>query len=167
MALQMYFLHNEYSINYSYVFLKLQINFVKVQILGFRSYFNQSGTSLVVQWLRLCPPNTGDVVSTPGQGTTFHKPQLKILHTATKTQRSQTVFFFLINKPELLDLLHSKLKVKHTLSYIKQIANGNSLYDSGNSSLTLCNNPEGWDEEADGREVQEGGDICIPMADSC
>ena len=94
MALQMYFLHNEYSINYSYVFLKLQINFVKVQILGFRSYFNQSGTSLVVQWLRLCPPNTGDVVSTPGQGTTFHKPQLKILHTATKTQRSQTVIFF-------------------------------------------------------------------------
>ena len=27
----------------------------------------------------------------------------------------------------------------------------------------LCINLEGWD----GREVQEGGDICIPMADSC
>ena len=26
---------------------------------------------------------------------------------------------------------------------------------------------EGWDGERDGREVQEGGDICIPMADSC
>ena len=26
---------------------------------------------------------------------------------------------------------------------------------------------EGWDGEGDGREVQEGGDICIPMADSC
>ena len=26
---------------------------------------------------------------------------------------------------------------------------------------------EGWDGEGDGREVQNGGDICIPMADSC
>ena len=24
-----------------------------------------------------------------------------------------------------------------------------------------------WDGEGDGREVQNGGDICIPMADSC
>ena len=31
----------------------------------------------------------------------------------------------------------------------------------------LCNNLEGWDGEGDGREVQKGGDICIPMADSC
>ena len=31
----------------------------------------------------------------------------------------------------------------------------------------LCINLEGWDWEADGREVQKGGDICIPMADSC
>ena len=29
----------------------------------------------------------------------------------------------------------------------------------------LCINPEGWDGEEDGREVQEGGDIHIPMAD--
>ena len=27
----------------------------------------------------------------------------------------------------------------------------------------LCINLEGWD----GREVQKGGDICIPVADSC
>ena len=27
--------------------------------------------------------------------------------------------------------------------------------------------PRGWDEEGDGREDQKGGDICIPMADSC
>ena len=27
--------------------------------------------------------------------------------------------------------------------------------------------PRGWDGEEDGREVQKGGDICIPMADSC
>ena len=31
----------------------------------------------------------------------------------------------------------------------------------------LCVNLERWDGERDGREVQKGGDICIPMADSC
>ena len=30
----------------------------------------------------------------------------------------------------------------------------------------LCINLEEWDAEGDGREVQKGGDICIPMADS-
>ena len=30
----------------------------------------------------------------------------------------------------------------------------------------LCDNPEGWDGVGCGRQVQEGGDICIPMADS-
>ena len=31
----------------------------------------------------------------------------------------------------------------------------------------LSINLERWDGEGDGREVQKGGDICIPMADSC
>ena len=31
----------------------------------------------------------------------------------------------------------------------------------------LCITLEGWDGEEDGREFQKGGDICIPMADSC
>ena len=31
----------------------------------------------------------------------------------------------------------------------------------------LCINLEGWDGEGGGREVQTGGDICMPMADSC
>ena len=31
----------------------------------------------------------------------------------------------------------------------------------------LCINLEGWDGEGDGREVQNGGRIYIPMADSC
>ena len=31
----------------------------------------------------------------------------------------------------------------------------------------LCINLEGWDGEGVEREFQEGGDICIPMADSC
>ena len=31
----------------------------------------------------------------------------------------------------------------------------------------LCDSLEGQDGVGDGREVQEGGDICIPLADSC
>ena len=31
----------------------------------------------------------------------------------------------------------------------------------------LCTNLEGWDGEGDEREVQNGGDIHIPMANSC
>ena len=31
----------------------------------------------------------------------------------------------------------------------------------------LCINLEVWDGEGDGREVQKGEDICIPMVDSC
>ena len=31
----------------------------------------------------------------------------------------------------------------------------------------LCINLEWWDGEGNGREVQKGGDICKPMADSC
>ena len=51
--------------------------------------------------------------------------------------------------------------------YIKQTANRNLLYVSGNKQL-LCINLEGWGGEGDERQVQKGGDICIPpMADSC
>ena len=31
----------------------------------------------------------------------------------------------------------------------------------------LCINLEEWDGEGDGREVQKGGDRCVPMSDSC
>ena len=31
----------------------------------------------------------------------------------------------------------------------------------------LCINLEGWDGAGDGREVQKGADICIPLADTC
>ena len=31
----------------------------------------------------------------------------------------------------------------------------------------LCINIEGWYGDGDGRGVQKGGDICIPMVDSC
>ena len=31
----------------------------------------------------------------------------------------------------------------------------------------LCDNLEGWDGEGGGRELHQGGDICVPVADSC
>ena len=31
----------------------------------------------------------------------------------------------------------------------------------------LCDNLEGWNGEVDGREVQEGGNMGVLMADSC
>ena len=31
----------------------------------------------------------------------------------------------------------------------------------------LCINLKEWNGAGNGREVQKGGDICIPMADSC
>ena len=56
---------------------------------------------------------------------------------------------------------------KLTLTYVKQTANGNLLYGSGNSNSGSVSTQSGWDGEGNGREVQEGGDLCTPMADSC
>ena len=56
---------------------------------------------------------------------------------------------------------------KLTLPYIKSTANGNLLYGSGNSNRGSVSTQSGWDGEGNGREVQEGGDIRIPMADPC
>ena len=54
---------------------------------------------------------------------------------------------------------------KLILSYVKQIANGNLLYGQETQTGALYQlRGVGWAE--DGREVQKGGDICIPMADS-
>ena len=48
-----------------------------------------AGTSLVVQWLRLCILEQEDLGLIFGQGTRYHTVQLKILHATTKTQHSQ------------------------------------------------------------------------------
>ena len=56
-----------------------------------------TGTSLVVQWLKLHSHNAGDLGLIPGQGTRSHMPQLKILHATTKTQHSQINKYFLMN----------------------------------------------------------------------
>ena len=54
-----------------------------------------------------------------------------------------------------------------TSSCVKHIANGNLLYDSGNSKLGLGNNPERWDAEGGGGDVQLGGNTDKPMTNSC
>ena len=56
---------------------------------------------------------------------------------------------------------------KLTSPYVKQIANGNLLLCLRKLKQRICINLEGWDGEGDEREVKEGGDICIAMADSC
>ena len=41
-----------------------------------------------------------------------------------------------------------------------------SMHETGHSKLVLWDNPEGWGGEGGGRGVQDGGDVCAPMADS-
>ena len=40
------------------------------------------------------------------------------------------------------------------------------MYEARNPPV-LCDNPEGLDKAGSGSRVPEGGDICIPNADSC
>ena len=56
---------------------------------------------------------------------------------------------------------------KLTLAYVKQIANWEFAVCLRELKQGLRINLEEWDGENDGREVQEGWDICIPMVDSC
>ena len=39
----------------------------------------------------------------------------------------------------------------YTLPYVKEIASGNLMYDTGHTELVLHDNLEGWSEEGDGR----------------
>lgn len=52
-----------------------------------------------------------------------------------------------------------KSNMKLALPYIKYIANGNFLYDSGNSNRGSAYQPRGRMGERDGREVQEKGHV--------
>ena len=62
------------------------------------------GTFLMIQWLRLCALNVGDLGSISGQGAISYIPQLrvcmmqlKIPHAPTKTQHSKYTKNFLKN----------------------------------------------------------------------
>ena len=54
----------------------------------------------------------------------------------------------------------------YTLPYVKKITSGSLMYDAGNPKPVLCDNLEEWEGEGDGKGVQEGGDMCVPSADS-
>ena len=41
------------------------------------------------------------------------------------------------------------------------------MHETGYSKPVFWDNPEGWGGEGGGRGVQDRGDTCIPMADSC
>ena len=62
--------------------------------------------------------------------------------------------------------MYGKSNMETYITICKTDSQGNLLYGSGKSK-ELCINLEGWGQEGDGREVQKGGDICMPMADSC
>ena len=42
------------------------------------------------------------------------------------------------------------------LSYVKQITRTGLMHETGCSGLVHWDDPEGWDGEGDGREVQDG-----------
>ena len=92
-----------------------------------------------------------------------------LIHCEKMQQCWKTVWHFLnMLKIELEWEMNRKSNTeKYTFLYVKQIASGNLLSDSGISNLVLCDKLEGWDGVGGGREVQGGGGICIPMADSC
>ena len=54
----------------------------------------------------------------------------------------------------------------YTLPYVKYIASLNLLYDAGSSNPVLCDNLDKWDWVEGKREVEKGGYLYIPMADS-
>ena len=53
------------------------------------------------------------------------------------------------------------------LSYVKRIASPGSMHETGCLGLVHWDDPEGWDGEGRGRAVQDGGNTCAPVADSC
>ena len=42
-----------------------------------------------------------------------------------------------------------------------------SIHETGHSNPMHWDNPEGWNGEGGERGVQDRGDTCTPMADSC
>ena len=68
--------------------------------------------------------------------------------------------------------LYLKLSYKR---YLKQtvvhliclLPSSHSSFQSWRNLQEMSHNLEGWDGVGGGREVPEGGDVCIPMVDSC
>ena len=55
----------------------------------------------------------------------------------------------------------------YILPYVKEMTSPSSMHETGHSKLVHWDNPEGFDGEGGWRGVQDKGDTCTPMADSC
>ena len=60
-----------------YIPVKIKIQLKKIYYTQREGEKRKLGASLVVQWLRLCAPNTLGLSSIPGQGTRSHMLQLR------------------------------------------------------------------------------------------
>ena len=72
------FAHSKCSVSGSYYYI------LKTKKAAYKAKF---GTSLVVQWLKLCTPNVRGLGSIPGQGIRSQMP-LKIRHATMKSEDS-------------------------------------------------------------------------------
>ena len=63
----------------------------------------------------------------------------------------------------------SKVMLKIFQARLQQYVNCElpDVYVAGSLNQVFCDSLEGWDGMGGGRKVQEGGDIRIPVADSC
>ena len=61
--------------------------------------------------------------------------------------------------------MYGKSNMETYITICKVDSQQGLLYGLGNSNRGSVSNL--WDGAGDWREVQKGGDICIPMADSC
>ena len=95
-----------------------------------------SGTSLGVQWLRLCPPNAGDLGSFPGQGTRSHVPQprpgtVKEVNESKIKKNKQTTCIMFLKLARKVDLKRSYHKKETAIMLgnggVNQLSCGNHL----------------------------------------
>ena len=55
----------------------------------------------------------------------------------------------------------------YTLTYLKFDSQWKLAYDAASPNQVCYDNLDGRDGIGGGRKVHQGGDMCIPMADSC
>ena len=63
--------------------------------------------------------------------------------------------------------MYGKGNMETNITTCKIYSQRETCYMAQETQTGLGINLDGWDGEGDGREVQKGGNICIPMADSC
>ena len=53
------------------------------------------------------------------------------------------------------------------LPYVKEMTSASLMHEAGHSKLVLWDNSEVWGWQGGGRGVQDGGNTCAPVANSC